>query len=118
MTLIYVLRSDPTLSLVRFVKDCGAEQVFCEAVNPRGSGLRLTEEALRDKGFSAEAGTISMIRQRRHWSRYVAQLAADVQAAMRKHLGIDRLRFLLYPTGLTETDLARIRTDDQGVVWL
>lgn len=27
------------LELVGFVKDCGAEQVFAEAVNPRGRGL-------------------------------------------------------------------------------
>ena len=104
--------------LVRFVKDCGVEGVFCEAVNARGSGLRLTEEALRSKGFAAEAEAIALIRQRRHWSVYVAQLVADVQVAMRKHMGIDRLRFLLYPTGLTEVDIARIRWDDRGVVWL
>ena len=104
--------------LVRFVKDCGAEQVFCEAVNARGSGLRLTEEALREKGFTAEAEAVSLIRQRRHWSGYVAQLVADVQTAMRKHMGIDRLRFLLYPTGLTEADQSSIRKDDEGVVWL
>jgi DNA repair photolyase len=104
--------------LVQFVQGCGAEEVFCEAVNARGPGLRLTEEALQEKGFTAEAEAVHLIRKREHWSPYVAKLVADVQAAMRKYMGVDKLRYLLYPTGLSEADLAQIKADDSGVVWL
>ena len=44
-----------------------------------------------------------------------------VVPAFLKHLAPnldDMLRFLLYPTGLGETDLARIQADDSGVIWL
>ena len=37
--------------LVRFAKDCGAEEVFCEAINARGNSLTLTEQVLREAGF-------------------------------------------------------------------
>ena len=104
--------------LVRFVKDCGAEEVFAEAVNPRGSGLRLTQEALEAAGYSAEASAIERIRHEVNWSPYSASLVANVQEAMRKHEMIDKLRFLLYPSGLTEGDKKRVRKDDQGVIWL
>ena len=110
--------SDEIDELVQFVKSCGAEEVFCEAVNARGPGLRLTEEALRGKGFAKAAEAVHAIRKAKHWSPYVVKLVADMQAAMRKHLSIDRLRYLLYPTGLSEADLASIHADDSGVVWL
>jgi DNA repair photolyase len=104
--------------LVRFVKSCGVEEVFCEAVNPRGPGLRLTDEALREKGFMKEAGAVFSIRCRTKWSPYVGKLISDVQAAMRKHLTINMLRFLLYPSGLRKAELDDIEKDDGGVVWL
>ena len=50
--------------LVRFVKSCGAEEVFSEAVNARGNSLTLTETVLRENGFLAEAQTISEIRKK------------------------------------------------------
>ena len=31
---------------------------------------------------------------------------------------IDKLRFLLYPSGLTDRDRAKIRRDGVGIVWL
>ncbi len=31
---------------------------------------------------------------------------------------IEKLRFLLYPSKLTEQDEATIRKDDEGVIWL
>jgi DNA repair photolyase len=104
--------------LVRFALECGAEEIFVEPVNPRGSGLRLCQEALEAKGFHAEASAIERIRKREHWSEYVVQLIRNVQASVRRHSDIDKLRFLLYPSGLLPDHVARIRQDDAGVIWL
>ncbi len=52
------------LELVGFAKECGAEEVFAEGVNPRGKGLPLTAEALRDHGFDAEAVAVDRIRRK------------------------------------------------------
>ena len=35
--------------LVQFVADCGAEEVFSEAVNARGNSLTLTEQVFEGK---------------------------------------------------------------------
>lgn len=104
--------------LVRFVKSIGAEEVFAEAVNPRGSGLKLTEETLRANGYAKEAEAVAGIRKRANWSHYVAALIGNIQAAVRRHMSIRKLRFLLYPTNLTEQDEAAIRKDGAGVIWL
>ena len=37
---------------------------------------------------------------------------------MRRHMTIEKLRFLLYPSGLTDQDQKTIRKDDAGVIWL
>ena len=49
--------------LVRFVAKCGAEEVFCEAVNQRGNNLTMTESVLRKNGFLAEAGSCPQVRR-------------------------------------------------------
>lgn len=41
--------------LIRFVLDCGAEEVFVEPVNARGPALGLTEQVLRTAGYASEA---------------------------------------------------------------
>ena len=104
--------------LVRFVKGCGAEEVFCEPVNARGNSLTLTEEVLRAKGFVSEFAAIAKIRKRKYWSPYTLGLIRNTQASMRKHLTISNLRFLLYPGRLTEQDKAQIHEDAAGVIWL
>jgi DNA repair photolyase len=104
--------------LVSFAKKIGAEEVFAEPVNARGSGLKNTEEALRTAGYENEADAICAIRTRRNWSKYVVKLIADLQQTMRKRGMIDKLRFLLYSSGLTEQDKAIILKDDEGVIWL
>ena len=104
--------------LVQFVKDCGAEEVFSEAVNARGNSLTLTEQVLRDAGFLAEADSISAIRKRTVWSQYVVALFQSIQQSMRTHMTTEKLRFLLYPKGLADKDRRAIKKDDAGVVWL
>ena len=50
--------------LVRFAVECHAEEIFVEPVNPRGSGLRLCQEALSLWGYTDEAEAIQRIRNR------------------------------------------------------
>ena len=104
--------------LVKFVADCGAEEVFSEAVNARGNSLTLTEQVLRDNGFVSEADAIMAIRKRKVWSAYVVRLLVNLQQAMRNHMSIDKLRYLLYPSDLTGHDRQAIEKNDAGVVWL
>jgi DNA repair photolyase len=104
--------------LVRFVKDCGAEQVFCEAVNARGNSLTLTEQVLRENGFLAEADAVSAIRKRKVWSSYAVNLVRHVQKSMRNHMTTGALRILFYPSGLTDQDRQAVQKDDAGLVWL
>lgn len=105
-------------SLVRFVVKCGAEEIFVEPVNARANCLGLTQKALEEAGYHAEAKAVESIRTRKVWSMYVRNLIANVQRSVRKHSDIERLRLLLYPTGLTAAHEDEIRKDDAGVVWL
>ena len=68
--------------------------------------------------YKDEADAIKSIRNQKGWSRYATQLISNVQRSVRKLSDISRLRFLLYPSRLTEEDATRIRQDDAGVVWL
>ena len=104
--------------LVRFAVECGAEEIFAEPVNPRGPGLRCTQEALQASGFADEAAAVAEIRRKANWSKYVTRLVAEVQRAVRAQSDIGRLRVLLYPSGLNAADESRIRGCDEGVVWL
>jgi hypothetical protein len=92
--------------------------VFAEPVNPRGSGLKFTQTALENAGFPWEAAITGRIRTREGWSEYVAELVKNIQASMREHSDISKLRFLLYPKRLMAQDLAQIKSDDEGVIWL
>lgn len=109
---------DDVGQLVRTVIDSGAEEIFVEPVNTRGKSLTLTQEVLTSHGYSAEAAAIAAIRNRAGWSRYVVSLLRNVQIGVREHSDIQKLRFLLYPSRLLPEDLATIRADDAGVVWL
>ena len=104
--------------LVNIAVECGAEEIFAEAVNPRGRGLILTQKALESNGLCKEAASIDSVRNRSNWSRYVAGLIRNVQQSVRKLSDINKLKFLLYPNGLTPEDLAQIKQDDAGLIWL
>ena len=95
-----------------------AEEIFAEAVNPRGRGLILTQQALKSVGFHFEAAHIESIRSKENWSWYVTRLIKNIQHSVRKLHDIKKLRFLLYPGRLEKQDLARIKQDDEGVIWL
>ena len=104
--------------LVRFAVESGAEEIFVEPVNLRGRGAELTQQALASSGYKDEAVAVESIRTNKGWSRYTTQLISNVQRSVRKLYDISHLRFLLYPSRLTEEDVAQIRQDDAGVVWL
>ena len=104
--------------LVGLAHDFGAEEVFSEAINARGNSLTLTEKVLRATGFESEAKAISQIRKRAAWSAYVVALLHNLQTAMRKHMTENKLRFLLYPSGLAGRDCQEIKNHDAGVIWL
>jgi DNA repair photolyase len=104
--------------LVSFACECGAEEIFTEAVNPRGRGLILTQKALAEHGHHEQAEAVSAVRNKAQWSRYVADLIRHIQHSVRRFHDLSKLRFLLYPDGLTPSDVATIRRDDAGVVWL
>jgi len=104
--------------LVEFVTGCGAEEVFVEAINPRGPGLRQCQEKLELRGHKDEAKAVGAIRNRKRWSRYVLDLIRNVQKSVRRHSDISKLRFLLYPSNLLPEHADEIRKDDAGVVWL
>ena len=100
------------LELVGFVKECGAEQVFAEAVNPRGRGLIETANALRAAGHGAEADAVDRVRKKAAHMEYVQRLIGNVQRAMREHGMIDKLTFLLYGSGLTAVAKRQIKQDE------
>ena len=104
--------------LIKIATEFGSEEIFAEAVNPRGCGLILTQQALKDGGFNAESASIASIRARTVWSDYVTRLIRSLQRSVRKHSNIKKLKFLLYPKGLEKHDLEEIKQDDAGVVWL
>lgn len=104
--------------LVQNAATWGVEEIFVEAVNQRGAGLKNCQAALEEHGFQEEAAAICSIRRKANWSSYVAQLVANVQRSVRKHDDIKKLRFLLYPKRLLSKHVDQIRSDDEGVIWL
>jgi DNA repair photolyase len=104
--------------LIKIAIELGSEEIFAEAVNPRGRGLILTQQALQDGGFNTESVAIASIRVRAVWSEYVTNLIKNLQRSVRTHSDIKKLKFLLYPKGLEKHDLEEIKQDDGGVVWL
>ena len=104
--------------LVQFAADCQVEEIFVEPVNPRCSGLSHCQKALELWGYPKEAEAIEKIRNKHNWSKYVANLLANVQRSIRTYSEITKLRFLLYPSRLLLEDVKTIRKDDVGVIWL
>lgn len=105
--------------LIGFLLDeCGVEEVFSEPVNGRGKGLILTENALREAGYEAEAEAVSAVRHRAEWSSYCRKLLASIQNSLRARNNLDKLRFLLYPNNLLPADRQWIESHGQGVKWL
>ena len=109
---------DQIEQLVKSAVEYGAQEIFAEPVNSRGPALKITQETLANYGYKDEAAAIKSIRNQKGWSRYTSRLISNVQRSVRKLSDISRLKFLLYPSRLTEEDTTRIKQDDAGVIWL
>jgi DNA repair photolyase len=105
-------------ALVKFCVDFGAEEIFAEAINNRGNGLKLIQQALEENGYASEAARIMIVRCSRNWSEYTKKLISNLQRSMATYSDIDKLRFLLYPKKLELIDRINLENNDQGVVWL
>jgi DNA repair photolyase len=105
-------------SYIKFAESIGAEEIFCEAVNPRGKGLILTQEALEKSGYVKEAESVQSIRRRDAWSQYTFDLIKKIQGSVRQYSDIHKLKFLLYPKNLNSEHRVQIENDDAGIVWL
>ncbi len=105
-------------SYIKFAELIGAEEIFCEAVNRRGRGLILTQEALEKHGYEKEAKAVESIRRKTAWSEYTFNLIRNIQSSTKKYSDISKLRFLLYPKNLLQGHVKDIRRNAEGVVWL
>jgi hypothetical protein len=77
-----------------------------------------TIQALQQVGYTTEAATVGKIRTKVEWSAYTVRLATNLQEVLRRRGALDKLRFLLYPSNLTEADAAELRRQGDGIVWL
>lgn len=111
---------DSVAELVDLAVEYGAEEFFAEAVNARGRGLINTETALRNAGYTLEAGKVSRLRQKTFWSSYSRMLLEELRTALGKYDMVGDLRYLLYASSLDADDLdtARKAKDQRGIVWL
>ena len=105
-------------SYIKFAESIEAEEIFCEAVNARGRGLILTQEALEKHGFHKEAEAVKAVRRQVAWSQYTYDLIRNLQSSVKKHFDIRKLSFLLYPKNLQQEHLTQLKKDDDGIVWL
>ncbi len=103
---------------IKFAESIGAEEIFSEAVNARGRGLILTQEALEKHGFHKEAEAVKAVRRQVAWSQYTYDLIRNLQSSVKKHSDIRKLSFLLYPKNLQQEHLTQLKKDDDGIVWL
>jgi hypothetical protein len=99
------------------VLDLGAEDIWLEPVNARGSGLVRTETCLRQAGETEVAKAISGVRREDGWSKYVRRLIENCVAVAREMGFLDRLHVLLYPKRLEPNDRAALEPLP-GIVWL
>ena len=105
-------------SYIKFAESIGAEEIFSEAVNKRGRGLILTQEALEEHGYHKEAEAVRAVRKKDGRSQYTYDLIQKLQSSIKKHSDIKKLKFLLYPNNLQQEHLDELKKDSCGIVWL
>ena len=93
-------------------------EVFAEVINPRGRGLILTVQALKAAGLQAKAQAVDAIRSRKRWSAEARRVIEMVVDAARRLYDAEKLRVLVYPSGLTDQDEEALRRIPQGLIWL
>jgi DNA repair photolyase len=110
--------STALFQMLHFAEECRAEEVFAELPDPYGPELKRYSEGLATAGFQKESEAVGRIQGGAQWSRYVAQLWAMFRAHAHRFFTPDKLRFLVYPSGMDDDDLAGIWLSGEGVVWL
>lgn len=95
----------------------GAEDVWLEPVNARGSGLVRTEKRLREAGENSLADKMGAIRHKEGWSNYARELIETAVGVATKLGFISRLHVLLYPKRLEPADREALEPLP-GIVWL
>ena len=99
------------------LRECNVEEVFLEPVNARGPALGRTEEALRVEGADEVADAIRLIRVRKNWSAYTADLIKTSEKVFHDFSRKRCLHFLLYSKTLQIEDRERIDRYS-SIVWL
>lgn len=94
------------------------EKVWFEPLNGRGRNLDVLGQGLREHGPGAVAERVARIRAKTGWSEYALELLGWVQEFARQCYDTSRVRFLLYPTMLTEDARRQVEADDACVLWL
>ena len=101
--------------LVQFSVSHGAEEIFAEPVNGRGSGLIHVENALRVMSRIVEADAINEIRHHAAWSDYAIQLLKAVRGSVRRNASVKMLRYLLYTSSLSIEHQEWVASHPEGV---
>ena len=97
---------------------CGAEEIWLEPVNPRGCAMANTANALARAGKIKEAEKMQSITSSDVWSKYAVDLIENAIDVATKKKVLDKLRVLLYPSGLKQEDEEKLRTHKDGIIWL
>jgi DNA repair photolyase len=94
------------------------EKIWFEPLNGRGKNLDMLERGLRAQGLLDIADRLKSIHTKESWAAYTLELLGWVQRFAHDRFEARRIRFLLYPTMLTEESRRRIKVDDATVIWL
>ena len=100
------------------VLECNVEGIWLEPVNARGSGLRLTSDALWEAGLDAEAQAVDTIRIEGNWSLYATSLIKLAISVAKSHGVLNKLHILLYPGNLSPEHVAELKKCRRGIIWL
>ena len=96
----------------------GAEAIWAEPVNARGSGLIWTARDLAEAGHACEAAAADSIRRQAQWSTYARELIVTLVTVAGEPKLLDRLRVLLYPNPLDRSDREALQALEGGVIRL
>ena len=103
---------------INFAEQIGAEEIFSEAVNPRGKCLVYSQDILERKNYPKESEAVKKVKNRPARSQYTLELVKNIQKSMRKYSDIRKLRFLLYNEDLRPEHLKEIKKDKAGIKFL
>lgn len=103
---------------VKLAQQIEAEEVFCEAVNPRGSAFDHVHRELVQQDYTKESEAIRGISYTKAHADYTIRLIKNMQGSMKKFYDINKLRFLLYENKHILARKKEIGGRQDGVIWL